>query len=196
MVSLYLINMEVESWEAFFCVPLCQGRKCYECDYFLLLWYELRCGKVSHLKHIHSKQVRAMNLSHIEHLGIAVKSIEESLPYYEGVLGLKCYNIEEVADQKVKTAFLRVGQTKIELLEATSPDSTIAKFIEKRGEGIHHIAFAVPNTDEALQEVSEKGVQLIDKHSRKGAEGLNIGFLHPKSTLGVLTELCDNRDVK
>ena len=137
-----------------------------------------------------------MNLSHIEHLGIAVKSIEESLPYYEGVLGLKCYNIEEVADQKVKTAFLRGGQTKIELLEATSPDSTIAKFIEKRGEGIHHSAFAVPNTDEALQEVSEKGVQLIDKHSRKGAEGLNIGFLHPKSTLGVLTELCDNRDVK
>ena len=137
-----------------------------------------------------------MNLSHIEHLGIAVKSIEESLPYYEGVLGLKCYNIEEVADQKVKTAFLRVGQTKIELLEATSPDSTIAKFIEKRGEGIHHIAFAVPNTDEALQEVSEKGVQLIDKDSRKGAEGLNIGFLHPKSTLGVLTQLCDNRDVK
>ena len=137
-----------------------------------------------------------MNLSHIEHLGIAVKSIEESLPYYEGVLGLKCYNIEEVADQKVKTAFLRVGQTKIELLEATSPDSTIAKFIEKRGEGIHHIAFAVPNTDEALQEVSEKGVQLIDKHSRIGAEGLNSGFLHPKSTLGVLTELCDNRDVK
>ena len=136
-----------------------------------------------------------MNLSHIEHLGIAVKSIEESLPYYDGVLGLKCY-IEEVADQKVKTAFLRVGQTKIELLEATSPDSTIAKFIEKRGEGIHHIAFAVPNTDEALQEVAEKGVQLIDKHSRKGAEGLNIGFLHPKSTLGVLTELCDSRDVK
>ena len=137
-----------------------------------------------------------MNLSHIEHLGIAVKSIEESLPYYEGVLGLKCYNIEEVADQKVKTAFLRVGQTKIELLEATSPDSTIAKFIEKRGEGIHHIAFAVPNTDEALQEVAEKGVQLIDTHARKGAEGLNIGFLHPKSTLGVLTELCDSRDVK
>ena len=137
-----------------------------------------------------------MNLSHIEHLGIAVKSIEESLPYYEGVLGLKCYNIEEVADQKVKTAFLRVGQTKIELLEATSPASTIAKFIEKRGEGIHHIAFAVPNTDEALQEVAEKGVQLIDKHSRKGAEGLNSGFLHPKSTLGVRTELCDSRDVK
>lgn len=131
-----------------------------------------------------------MNLSHIEHLGIAVKSIEESLPYYEGILGLKCYNIEVVEDQKVKTAFFMVGQTKIELLEATSPESTIAKFIENRGEGIHHIAFAVPSTNEALREVEEKGVRLIDKQSRPGAEGLNIGFLHPKSTLGVLTEFC------
>ncbi len=131
-----------------------------------------------------------MNLSHIEHLGIAVKSIEESLPYYEGVLGLKCYNIEVVEDQKVKTAFFQVGQTKIELLEATSPESTIAKFIETRGEGIHHIAFAVPSTNEALREVEEKGIRLIDKQSRPGAEGLNIGFLHPKSTLGVLTEFC------
>ena len=135
-----------------------------------------------------------MNLSHIEHLGIAVKSIEESLPYYEGILGLKCYNIEVVEDQKVKTAFFKVGQTKIELLEATSPESPIAKFIEKKGEGIHHIAFAVANTDEALQEMESKGITLIDKQSRKGAEGLNIGFLHPKSTKGVLTELCDNRD--
>ncbi|MDO4691320.1 MAG: methylmalonyl-CoA epimerase [Porphyromonadaceae bacterium] len=135
-----------------------------------------------------------MNLSHIEHLGIAVKSIEASLPYYEGILGLKCYNIEVVEDQKVKTAFFKVGQTKIELLEATSEDSTIAKFIEKRGEGIHHIAFAVADTNEALREVEAKGVALIDKQARKGAEGLNIGFLHPKSTLGVLTELCDCKD--
>lgn len=131
-----------------------------------------------------------MNLSHIEHLGIAVKSIEEALPYYEGVLGLKCYNIEVVEDQKVKTAFFMVGQTKIELLEATSPESTIAKFIENRGEGIHHIAFAVESASEALREVEEKGVRLIDKQSRPGAEGLNIGFLHPKSTMGVLTEFC------
>ena len=116
-------------------------------------------GPSSCPNHINSKQDRkAMNLSHIEHLGIAVKSIEASLPYYEGILGLKCYNIEEVADQKVKTAFFKVGQTKIELLEATSPESTIAKFIEKRGEGIHHIAFAVPNADEALQELADKGV--------------------------------------
>lgn len=135
-----------------------------------------------------------MNLSHIEHLGIAVKSIEESLPYYEGVLGLKCYNIEVVEDQKVKTAFFKVGQTKIELLEPTCPESTIAKYIEKRGEGIHHIAFAVEDTDKALAEVEAKGVTLIDKQSRKGAEGLNIGFLHPKSTRGVLTELCDCKD--
>ena len=98
-----------------------------------------------------------MELTHIEHLGIAVKSIEACLPYYEGVLGLKCYNIEVVADQKVKTAFFKVGQTKIELLEPTSEDSTIAKFIEKKGEGIHHIAFAVPDVQAALNEAEEKG---------------------------------------
>lgn len=131
-----------------------------------------------------------MDISHIEHIGIAVKSIDASLPYYENVLGLKCYNIEEVADQKVKTAFFKVGQTKIELLEPTSEDSTIAKFIEKKGEGVHHIAFAVPDVAAALVEVESKGVQLIDKAPRKGAEGLNIAFLHPKSTCSVLTELC------
>ncbi|MDR1810538.1 MAG: methylmalonyl-CoA epimerase [Prevotella sp.] len=133
-----------------------------------------------------------MDISHIEHLGIAVKSIEESLPYYEGVLGLKCYNIEVVADQKVKTAFFKVGQTKIELLEPTSPDSTIAKFIEKKGEGIHHLAFCVQSgVANALAEVEAKGVQLIDKAPRRGAEGLDIAFLHPKSTCSVLTELCE-----
>ncbi|MDR2919944.1 MAG: methylmalonyl-CoA epimerase [Tannerella sp.] len=131
-----------------------------------------------------------MNISHIEHLGIAVKSIEAHLPYYEQVLGLKCYNIEVVEDQKVKTAFFKVGQTKIELLEPTSEDSTIAKFIEKKGEGVHHIAFAVPSVQEALDEAESKGVQLIDKAPRKGAEGLNIAFMHPKSTGSVLTELC------
>lgn len=131
-----------------------------------------------------------MNISHIEHLGIAVKSIEAHLPYYEQVLGLKCYNIEVVEDQKVKTAFFKIGQTKIELLEPTSEDSTIAKFIEKKGEGIHHIAFAVPSVQKALTEAEAKGVQLIDKAPRKGAEGLNIAFLHPKSTGSVLTELC------
>jgi len=131
-----------------------------------------------------------MNISHIEHIGIAVKSIEESIKYYEEVLGLKCYSIEEVTDQKVKTAFFQVGDTKIELLESTSPEGPIGKFIEKKGEGMHHIAFAVPNTTEALETAAEKGVQLVDKVSRSGAEGLNIGFLHPRSTHGVLTELC------
>jgi methylmalonyl-CoA/ethylmalonyl-CoA epimerase len=131
-----------------------------------------------------------MDISHIEHIGIAVKSIEDSLPYYENVLGLKCYNVEEVADQKVKTAFFKVGQTKIELLEPTSEDSTIAKFIEKKGEGVHHVAFAVPNVADALAEVESKGVRLIDNAPRGGAEGLSIAFLHPKSTGSVLTELC------
>ena len=134
-----------------------------------------------------------MEISHIEHLGIAVKSLEEAIPYYENILGLKCYSIEEVADQKVKTAFFKVGQTKIELLEPTSPDSTIAGFIENRGEGIHHLAFAVADgVANALAEVEAKGVRLIDKAPRKGAEGLNIAFLHPKSTCSVLTELCEN----
>ena len=132
-----------------------------------------------------------MNISHIEHLGIAVKSIEEALPYYEQVLGLKCYNIEVVADQKVKTAFFKVGQTKIELLEPTSEESTIAKYIATKGEGIHHIAFAVDSVVNALADAASKGVQLIDKAPRKGAEGLNIAFLHPKSTCKVLTELCE-----
>jgi len=131
-----------------------------------------------------------MKPSYIEHIGIAVNSIEEAKTYFEGVLGLECYSVEEVADQKVKTAFFMIGQTKIELLEATSPESPVAKFIEKRGQGIHHLAFAVENTDEALQNAESKGVTLIDKQARKGAEGLTIGFLHPKSTFGVLTEFC------
>ncbi len=131
-----------------------------------------------------------MNISHIEHIGIAVKSIDESRKYYEEVLGLTCYAVEEVKDQKVKTAFFQVGETKIELLESTAPDGPIGKFIEKKGEGMHHIAFAVPDASEALEDLSQKGIQLVDKVSRPGAEGLNIGFLHPKSTHGVLTELC------
>lgn len=137
-----------------------------------------------------------MKISHIEHLGIAVRSIEEALPYWENVLGLKCYSVEEVADQKVKTAFFKVGQTKIELLEPTSEDSTVAKFIETRGEGFHHMAYAVENIEEALAEMESKGVRLIDKTPRKGAEGLTIAFLHPKSTGGILTELCENKNNK
>ncbi|MCF6356770.1 MAG: methylmalonyl-CoA epimerase [Draconibacterium sp.] len=131
-----------------------------------------------------------MNISHIEHIGIAVNSLEEAIPYYEETLGMKCYAVEEVTDQKVKTAFFMVGQTKIELLESTSPDGPIGKFLEKKGQGVHHLAFAVKDVNESLSELDKKGVRLIDKTSRKGAEGLNIGFLHPKSTMGVLTEIC------
>ncbi|HNS17667.1 MAG TPA: methylmalonyl-CoA epimerase [Bacteroidales bacterium] len=131
-----------------------------------------------------------MNVTHIEHLGIAVNSLAEAVPFFEQLLGVTCYGVEEVKDQKVKTAFFKLGQTKIELLESTDPEGPIGSFLEKRGEGIHHIAFAVENTDDALQEVKSFGVRLIDNVSRKGAEGLSIGFLHPKSTHGVLMEFC------
>ena len=134
-----------------------------------------------------------MKISHIEHLGIAVESIEKALPYFENVLGLKCYAVEEVADQKVKTAFLKVGEVKLELLEPTSPESTIAKYLEKRGQGVHHVAFCVEDgVKEALTEAEGAGIRLIDAQPRKGAEGLNIAFLHPKSTIGILTELCEH----
>ncbi len=134
-----------------------------------------------------------MNIKHIEHIGIAVKSIEIARKYYEDVLGLSCYAIEEVKDQKVKTAFFKLGDTKIELLEPTDPESPVAKFIEKRGEGIHHIAFAVKDIESSIEELQTKGVQMIDQKPRMGAEGLHIAFLHPKSTLGVLTEICENK---
>lgn len=133
-----------------------------------------------------------MQPSYIEHIGIAVSKLDEVIPYYEQILGTKCYSIEEVADQKVRTAFFKVGQTKIELLEPTCPESTIAKWLEKnpRG-GVHHIAFNVDDVQAALTECEANGIQLIDKTPRKGAENLSIGFLHPKSTHGVLTELCE-----
>jgi len=134
-----------------------------------------------------------MKTTHIEHIAIAVKSLDESIPFYENVFGLKCYSIEEVKEQKVKTAFFKVGQTKIELLEATDPESPVGKFIEKKGEGLHHIAFAVNGIENALNEMETKGVRLIDKKPRKGAEGLDIAFLHPKSTFGVLTEFCEKK---
>jgi methylmalonyl-CoA/ethylmalonyl-CoA epimerase len=131
-----------------------------------------------------------MNPTHIEHIGIAVNNLAESVPFYEKLLGTNCYSIEEVKDQKVRTAFFQVGQTKIELLESTDPEGPIGRFLEKKGQGIHHIAFAVDDADAALKEAEASGIQLIDKQSRKGAEGLNIGFLHPKSTAGILVELC------
>ncbi|HKK63136.1 MAG TPA: methylmalonyl-CoA epimerase [Bacteroidales bacterium] len=131
-----------------------------------------------------------MKPTHIEHIGIAVENLDEAVRYYEEIIGLECYAVEEVEDQKVKTAFFKVGDTKIELLESTESGGPISKFIEKKGPGIHHIAFAVPDVDKALNDVKEKGVRVIDEKGRAGAEGLNIGFLHPKSTLGVLTEFC------
>ena len=131
-----------------------------------------------------------MKPTHIEHIGIAVKNLDECIPFYEKILGTKCYSIEEVKDQRVKTAFFLVGQTKIELLESTDPDGPIGKFLEKKGEGIHHLALAVDNASAALAEAELQGLTLIDKVSRKGAEGMNIGFLHPKSTHGVLIEFC------
>ena len=134
-----------------------------------------------------------MKISRIEHLGIAVQSIEEALPYFENVLGLKCYAVEVVEDQKVKTAFLKCGEVKLELLEPTSPESTIQKWLDKGNHGVHHVAFAVEDgVANALAECDSKGVRLIDKAPRKGAEGLNIAFLHPKSTVGTLVELCED----
>lgn len=134
-----------------------------------------------------------MNPSHIEHIGIAVTDLETAINFYEKVLGLKCYHIEEVAEQKVRTAFFMVGQTKIELLESTDPEGPIGKYIAKKGEGIHHIAFAVEKIEDQLAHAEKLGVKLIDSTPRKGAEGLDIAFLHPKSTNGVLIELCENK---
>ena len=128
-----------------------------------------------------------MKPSHIEHIGIAVNSLDEAIPFYEKAFGLTCYAVEEVQEQKVKTAFFQVGATKIELLESTDPEGPIGKFLEKKGEGVHHIAFAVDDLSKSLLEVEAAGVKLIDRAPRKGAEGLNIAFLHPKSTFGVLT---------
>ena len=131
-----------------------------------------------------------MELNKIEHIGIAVKNLEESIKFYEEILGLKCYLIEEVKDQKVKTAFFQIGETKIELLESTQPDGPIAIFIEKRGEGIHHIAFKTDDVNSSLTELKEKNIRLIDEVSKPGAENLDIAFIHPKSSNGVLIEIC------
>jgi methylmalonyl-CoA/ethylmalonyl-CoA epimerase len=134
-----------------------------------------------------------MKIERIEHIGIAVSNLDEAIAFYENVLDLTCYAIEEVADQKVRTAFFKIGETKIELLESTDPEGPVGKFIEKRGEGVHHIAFAVDDIEAALAETAGKGIRLIDQTPRIGAEGLRIGFLHPKNTLGVLTEFCTNK---
>jgi methylmalonyl-CoA/ethylmalonyl-CoA epimerase len=126
----------------------------------------------------------------IDHLGIAVNSLEVSVPVWEKALGVKCEHIEEVVEQKVKTAFFSVGESHIELLEPTSPESPVAKFLEKNGEGVHHVAFGTDDLIGALAKAEADGIRLIDKAPRKGAGGKDIAFLHPKSLSGVLTELC------
>ncbi len=130
-----------------------------------------------------------MDISRVDHIGIAVKSIEESLAFYQGALGIKCTGTEEVVDQKVITAFLPVGDTEVELLQSTSDEGTIAKFIEKKGEGLHHIAFRVDDIEKALEELKAKGIRLIDETPRLGAGGAKIAFIHPKATNGVLVEI-------
>jgi len=127
----------------------------------------------------------------VDHIGIAVSNLDDTLELYQEVLGLKCVNTEVVEGQKVKVAFLPIGDTEIELLESTSEDGPIAKFIEKKGEGVQHIAFKVDNIEEALEEMRQKGMKLIDEQPRYGAGGAKIAFLHPKSTKGVLIELCE-----
>ena len=126
----------------------------------------------------------------VDHIGIAVSNLEESLKLYTDVLGLKLHGTETVAEQKVKVAFLPLGDTEIELLESTEPDGPIAKFIETKGQGIQHIALKVDDVEKALVELKEKGMRLIDEKPRYGAGGAKIAFLHPKSTNGVLLELC------
>ena len=132
-----------------------------------------------------------MKILKIDHLGVAVKSIDKGKEFWTDILGLAFEGAETVEVQKVTTAFFPVGESEVELLESTAPDGPITRYIEKRGEGIQHIAFRVENIDEALEELKEKGVQLIDETPRTGAGGARIAFLHPKSTGGVLVELCE-----
>jgi methylmalonyl-CoA/ethylmalonyl-CoA epimerase len=131
-----------------------------------------------------------MNILKIDHLGIAVNSIDERKNFWTDVLGLSFAGAETVQEQKVTTAFFPVGGSEVELLESTSPDGPVAKYIEKRGEGIQHVAFRVENIDAALEELKAKGIQLIDQKPRIGAGGAKIAFLHPKATGGILVELC------
>jgi methylmalonyl-CoA/ethylmalonyl-CoA epimerase len=131
-----------------------------------------------------------MKILHIDHIGIAVKSIEEAGKFYADALGLKVQGVETVADQKVKVAFLPITDSELELLESLEPDGPVAKFIDSKGEGIQHIAFRVENIQAALEELKEKGIRLIDRTPRKGAGGAKIAFLHPKETHGVLVEIC------
>ncbi len=130
----------------------------------------------------------------INHIGVAVKDLNEAIKFYEENLGLEIEGIEEVKEQKVKVAFIPVGESRIELLQSTDPDGPVAKFIGKRGEGIHHIALEVDHIEDFLQKLKEKWVQLIDEKPRVGAHGMKIAFLHPRSAKGVLLELCEKHE--
>lgn len=131
--------------------------------------------------------------SRIEHIGIAVRNLDEAIGTYERLLGVPCYAVEDVPDQSVRTAFFRLGESKIELLESTSPDGPIAKFIAKRGEGVHHIAYSVHDIRGTLRDLASGGVRLIDSEPRKGAGGLAIAFVHPQSACGVLSEMTETQ---
>jgi methylmalonyl-CoA/ethylmalonyl-CoA epimerase len=135
----------------------------------------------------------SLKINKIDHIGIAVNSLDKSIPLFESILGTKCYKQENINDQNVKTAFFKVGEIKIELLESTSIDGPVSKFIEKNGEGLHHLALLVDNTDESLLIAKNLGFRLIDSVSRKGADGLNIGFLNPRSTNNMLIEFCSEK---
>ena len=132
-----------------------------------------------------------MHIGRLSHIGIAVESIDSQREYYEKVLGLKIEGTEEVKDQKVRVAFIPVGDTRVELLEPTSEESPVKKYLEKKGMGVHHMAYEVDNLEAALEEAKAAGMRLIDEKPRIGAGGIRIAFLHPKSTSGVLTELCE-----
>ena len=132
-------------------------------------------------------------LKKIEHIGIAVKSISETQHVFESLLGTACYKIEEVASEGVTTAFFQIGESKIELLEATQPDSPIAKYLEKRGQGVHHLAFDVENIEHEIERLTNEGFVLIHHTPKDGADNKKIAFLHPKSTKGILVELCQEK---
>ena len=130
----------------------------------------------------------------IQHIGIAVRSLQEAVPFYRDVLGLELLGTEEVAEQKIRAAIFRVGESTIEVIESTAPDGPVGKFVEKNGEGIHHLCFQVEDAAAALSRAKAKGIRLIDESPRVGVHGMRIGFLHPKSTFGVLTEFAQEGD--
>ncbi len=132
-----------------------------------------------------------MKVKHIDHIGVAVKSIDQAGKFYTEILGLGIEDVENVAEQKVNVAFIPITDSEVELLESTDPDGPVAKYIDSRGEGVQHIAFRVENIEEALEELKERGVRLIDQAPREGAGGAKIAFIHPKETNGVLVEICE-----